>query len=61
MSLGLDDFNIVIVHIRRKIFALDHTIGSSEAYMQKTCDVAGKAILAKKKLWKKCVNRDKSA
>ena len=27
-------------------------------YMQKTCDVAEKAILAKKKLRKKCVNRD---
>ena len=31
------------------------------AYMQKTCDVAVMAILAKKKLQKKCVNRDKSA
>ena len=31
------------------------------AYMQKTCDVAEKATLAKKKLRKKCVNRDKSA
>ena len=29
------------------------------AYMQKTCDVAEKAILAKKKLRKKCVKRDK--
>ena len=29
-----------------------------KAYMQKTCDVAEKAILAKKKLRKKCVNRD---
>ena len=29
------------------------------SYMQKTCDVAVKAILAKKKLRKKCVNRDK--
>ena len=29
------------------------------SYMQKTCDVAEKAILAKKKLRKKCVNRDK--
>ena len=28
-------------------------------YMQKTCDVAGKAILAKINLRKKCVNRDK--
>ena len=28
-------------------------------YMQKTCDVAVKAILAKKKLRKKCVNRNK--
>ena len=31
----------------------------STTYMQKMCDVAGKAILAKKKLRKKCVNRDK--
>ena len=31
----------------------------SSSYMQKTCDVAEKAILAKKKLRKKCVNRDK--
>ena len=29
------------------------------AYMQKTCDVAEKAILAKINLRKKCVNRDK--
>lgn len=29
------------------------------AYMQKTCDVAEKAILAKKNLWKKCLNRNK--
>ena len=31
----------------------------SESYMQKTCDVVGKAILAKKNLQKKCINRDK--
>ena len=30
-----------------------------QSYMQKTCNVAEKAILAKKKLRKKCVNRDK--
>ena len=30
-----------------------------KSYMQKTCDVAEMAILAKKKLRKKCVNRDK--
>ena len=29
------------------------------SYMQKTCDVTEKAILAQKKLRKKCVNRDK--
>ena len=34
-------------------------IDNDRAYMQKTCDVAEKAILAKKKLRKKCVNRDK--
>ena len=34
-------------------------IRSFNAYMQKTCDVAEKAILAEKKLRKKCVNRDK--
>ena len=28
-------------------------------YMQKTCDIAEKAILAKENLPKKCVNRDK--
>ena len=33
--------------------------GLFDTYMQKTCDVAAKAILAKKKLRKKCVNRDK--
>ena len=32
---------------------------ASKPYMQKTCDVAGKAILAKINLRKKCVNRDK--
>ena len=31
----------------------------AEPYMQKTCDVAEMAILAKKNLRKKCVNRDK--
>ena len=31
----------------------------ADTYMQKTCDVAEKAILAKKKLRKNCVNRDK--
>ena len=30
-----------------------------QAYMQKTCDVAEEAILAKKKLRKKCVNGKK--
>ena len=30
-----------------------------KAYMQKTCDVAKMAILAKKNLQKKCANRDK--
>ena len=34
-------------------------IDKYQAYMQKTCDVAEKAILAKKNLRKKCVNRDK--
>ena len=37
------------------LIVLDHF----KAYMQKTCDVAEKAILAKKNLRKKCVNRDK--
>ena len=36
-----------------------HPLIYLRAYMQKTCDVAEKAILAKKKLRKKCVNRDK--
>ena len=34
-------------------------IPPARPYMQKTCDVAEKAILAKKNLRKKCVNRDK--
>ena len=44
---------------------LDHAIelvsflSLEHPYMQKTCDVAEKAILAKKNLRKKCVNRDK--
>ena len=33
--------------------------GGTGAYMQKTCDVAEKAIWAKINLRKKCVNRDK--
>ena len=36
-----------------------NNVNTSNSYMQKTCDVAEKAILAKKKLRKKCVNRDK--
>ena len=35
---------------------VEHCLAS---YMQKTCDVAGEAILAKINLRKKCVNRDK--
>ena len=35
------------------------TLNEFAAYMQKTCDVAEKVILAKKNLRKKCVNRDK--
>ena len=38
-----------------------HVNGHIVAYMQKMCGFAEKAILAKKKLRKKCVNRDKSA
>ena len=43
----------------------DHNTGDEdgydedETYMQKTCDFTEKAILAKKNLRKKCVNRDK--
>ena len=39
--------------------ALFDILSSSLLYMQKTCDVAVKAILAKKNLRKKCINRDK--
>ena len=39
--------------------AADDADNNDNAYMQKTCYVAEKAILAKKKLRKKCVNRDK--
>ena len=45
------------------IFSVDAHISlmhsSGKPYMQKTCDVAEKALLAKKNLRKKCVNRDK--
>ena len=47
------------VRIYRVIF-FDTDTQTTGAYMQKTCDVAEKAILAKKKLRKKCVNRDKT-
>ena len=43
----------------KKLFKVVVTLPMAESYMQKTCDVAEKAILAKKKLRKKCVNRDK--
>ena len=43
----------IMIFITRKEDFTDNT------YMQKTCDVAEKAIVAKKKLRKKCVNRDK--
>ena len=33
----------------------------ADTYMQKTCDVTEKAILAKKNFRKKCVDRDKRA
>ena len=40
------------------LWAANHHIVFT-SYMQKTCDVAEKAILAKKNLRKKCVNHDK--
>jgi len=46
-------------HIKIVIFIVPCSHVLSVSYMQKTCDVAEKAILAKKKLRKKCVNRDK--
>ena len=51
---------ILMIHYRVMIRTY-HTIYKIEydPYMQKTCDVAEKAILAKKKLRKKCVNCDK--
>ena len=56
-----------LAKLQHNIFYLnsdDHHQTSQElrmlvSYMQKTCDVAEKAILAKKNLRKKCVNRDK--
>ena len=43
----------------RIIGKLSFELYVTQTYMQKTCDVAEKAILAKKKLRKKCVNCDK--
>ena len=45
LMIGVQDWDQIKQHI--------------DSYMQKTCDVAEKAILAKKNLRKKCVNRDK--
>ena len=56
-SLGWEDCNDGGLPLA----VVDAWMGDHLAYMQKTCDVAEKAILAKKKLRKKCVNRDKSA
>ena len=50
------------VYESEKTIKVKHAISYKKlliAYMQKTCDVAEKAILAKKKLRKKCVNRNK--
>ena len=52
LQIGEDLASDVFLFRKITLFHLD-------PYMQKTCDVAGKAILAKKKLRKKCVNRDK--
>ena len=48
--------------LKRQVFLVSWTLSFEEmtiTYMQKTCDVAEKAILAKKNLQKKCVNRNK--
>ena len=49
-----DDKQIVIM-----IIMITTMMTTMIPYMQKTCDVTEKAILAKKNLRKKCVNRDK--
>ena len=63
VDLNLLDVNMVAVNMivnngRRPPWWI-LTWSTSQSYMQKTCDVAEKAILAKKNLRKKCVNRDK--
>ena len=55
---------VLQAHLKKHIIALGgwllmYTSGPPRPYMQKTCDVAEMAILAKKNLRKKCVNRDK--
>ena len=49
------------LHLSEKNIHLAYSTSNNlyHAYMQKTCDVAEKAILAKINLRKKCVNRDK--
>ena len=57
----LEDFQSVMITMMQTMHVLCagpfYELGY-DAYTQKTCDVAEKAILAKKKLRKKCVNRD---
>ena len=53
-----------LVRNARSLYTLAYSLHellkyNDRSYMQKTCDVAEKAILAKKKLRKKCVNHDK--
>ena len=53
LSFGYTENIVINIHFIKVILVREET------YMQKTCDVAVKAILAKKNLRKKCVNRDK--
>ena len=54
-----EDYKVLDMDLTDYLIQLSRTRGKWESYMQKTCDVAEKAILAKKNLRKKCVNRDK--
>ena len=60
LVIGLVIMILVIPYAFRLVISIIGLVFNIiKPYMQKTCDVAEKAILAKKKLRKKCVNRDK--
>ena len=55
-SKGRESLQYIAVELPSALKCTVREVGA--AYMQKKCDVAEKAILAKKNLRKKCVNRE---